>query len=58
MASASVGSQNNTNNNYGLEGVFEQAQHTGEIQLSNKKLKEYPKSAQAYDLVDTISTGN
>lgn len=41
-----------------IDRVFEDAQHTGEINLSGRKLKEYPQSvAGKYDLVDTISAG-
>ena len=40
-----------------LEKVLEDAQHTGEINLAGRKLKEYPKIASKYDLVDTITTG-
>ncbi|KAL3846998.1 hypothetical protein ACJMK2_017937 [Sinanodonta woodiana] len=38
-----------------IERVFEEAQHTGEIILSGRKLREYPKIASKYDLADTIS---
>ena len=54
---ATAGSQSN-NNNFNLERVFEEAQHNGEIKLSNRKLKQYPKLSVKYDLIDTISTGN
>lgn len=40
-----------------LEKVLEDAQHTGEINLAGRKLKEYPKIASKYDLVDTMTTG-
>ncbi|XP_067669113.1 leucine-rich repeat and calponin homology domain-containing protein 1-like isoform X9 [Haliotis asinina] len=37
-----------------LERVFEEAQHTGEVNLSGRKLKDYPKISTKFDLVDTI----
>jgi len=40
-----------------LERVFEDAQHTGEINLSGRKLKEYSKVAEKFDLVDTTTVG-
>ena len=40
-----------------LERVFEEAQHTGEIDLSGRKLKEYPKVGAKYDLTDSTVTG-
>ncbi|XP_046581328.1 leucine-rich repeat and calponin homology domain-containing protein 2-like isoform X11 [Haliotis rubra] len=38
-----------------LERVFEEAQHTGEVTLSGRKLKDYPKISTKFDLVDTIA---
>ena len=52
-----AGTQSPTALSKPLERVFEDAQHTGEIQLCGRKLREYPKIAVKYDLVDTISTG-
>lgn len=40
-----------------LEKVFDDAQHTGQLNLMNRKLKEYPKLADKYDLVDTTVAG-
>lgn len=40
-----------------LERVFEEAQHTGEVILSGRKLKDYPKISTKFDLVDTIVAG-
>ena len=40
-----------------LDRIFDDAQHTGEVILSGRKLKEYPKIAGKYDLVDTVSIG-
>ncbi|XP_060082648.1 leucine-rich repeat and calponin homology domain-containing protein 1-like isoform X4 [Ylistrum balloti] len=51
----SSGSQSPTSLSRTIDRVFEDAQHTGEINLSGRKLKEYPQSvAVKYDLVDTI----
>ena len=41
-----------------LEKVFEDAQQTGEINLSSRNLKEYPAIASTYDLSDSNSAGN
>ncbi|XP_052784941.1 leucine-rich repeat and calponin homology domain-containing protein 2-like isoform X5 [Mya arenaria] len=49
------GSQSPTAISKPIERVFEDAQHTGEILLNGRKLREYPKLAAKYDLVDTIS---
>ena len=51
------GSQSPTSLSKPIERVFEDAQHTGEILLSARKLREYPKLAAKYDLADTITTG-
>lgn len=40
-----------------VERVFEEAQFTGEINLSGRKLKDYPKICSKYELADTIQTG-
>ena len=40
-----------------LERVFDDAQTTGEVNLSGRKLKDYPKISNKYDLVDTITAG-
>lgn len=40
-----------------LERVFEDAQHTGEINISGRNLKEYSKVAEKFDLVDTTTVG-
>ncbi|XP_041349958.1 leucine-rich repeat and calponin homology domain-containing protein 2-like isoform X8 [Gigantopelta aegis] len=39
-----------------LERVFEDAQTTGEVNLSGRKLKDYPKISNKYDLIDTIAS--
>lgn len=53
----SSGGQSPTSLSRTVERVFEDAQHTGEITLSGRKLREYPKIAPKYDLADTIHTG-
>ena len=40
-----------------LDKVLDDAQYTGEIKLSGRKLKEYPKGASKYDLSDTVISG-
>lgn len=40
-----------------LDRIFDDAQHTGEVILCGRKLREYPKIAGKYDLVDTVSIG-
>ena len=52
-----AGGQSPTSLSRTLERVFEEAQHTGEINLSGRKLKEYPKVAAKYDLGDSTLTG-
>ena len=58
MATAvSPGGQSPTSLSRTLERVFDEASHTGEINLSGRKLKEYPKIAAKYDLTDSTLTG-
>jgi len=52
------GSQSPTSISRTIEKVFDESQYTGEINLSGRKLKEYPKCACRYDLVDTTSAGD
>jgi len=52
------GSQSPTSLSRTIEKVFDESQYTGEINLSGRKLKEYPKCACKYDLVDITSAGN
>lgn len=40
-----------------VERVLEEAQFTGDVNLSGRKLKDYPKICSKYELVDTIHTG-
>ena len=51
------GSQSPTSLSRTIEKVFDESQYTGEINLSGRKLKEYPKCACKYDLVDITSAG-
>ncbi|XP_064615281.1 LOW QUALITY PROTEIN: uncharacterized protein LOC135479385 [Liolophura sinensis] len=54
MATSYAGGQSPTTFSKTLERVFEDAQHTGEVILSGRKLKEYPNICSKFDLVDTI----
>ena len=40
-----------------IERVFDDAQNTGEIMLSNRKLVQYPQQSSKYDLTDTMLIG-
>ena len=40
-----------------IERVFDDAQNTGEILLSNRKLDHYPHQSSKYDLTDTMLIG-
>ncbi len=51
------GGQSPTSLSRTLESVLDEAQFTGEIDLQGRKLKEYPKVATKYDLVDTSAAG-
>src|SRR6218665_1584691 len=51
------GSQSPSSVSRTIERIFDESQHTGEINLSGRKLKRYPSSANKYDLVDTTNTG-
>ena len=53
----SSGGQSTNSHHRTIERVFEDAQHTGEINLSGRKLREYPKIASKFDLVDTSVAG-
>lgn len=61
LASGSVqsnlGSQNNMPLNRGLERAFEEAANSGFLNLSARKLKEFPSSAANHDLTDTVEAG-
>ena len=41
-----------------VDRILEEAQSTGEVLLSGRKLRDYPKIRANYDLVDTIHAGN
>ena len=51
------GGQSPTSISRTLEKVFDDAQYSGEINLSGRKLKDYPKISNKYDLADTSTTG-
>ena len=40
-----------------IDRVLEDAQYSGAILLSGRKLKEYPKNVTKYDLNDTVISG-
>jgi len=40
-----------------LEKILEDAHLSGELRLSGKKLREFPKSGGKYDLSDTVIAG-
>ena len=40
-----------------LDKLFDEAQYTGEINLAQRKLKDYPKVAAKCDLADTSVSG-
>lgn len=40
-----------------IERVLEDAQHTGVLNITGRKLKEFPKVASKYDLSDTVLAG-
>ncbi|XP_076131103.1 leucine-rich repeat and calponin homology domain-containing protein 1, partial [Alosa pseudoharengus] len=49
-----VGSGTSVSLNRGLERALEEAASSGRLNLSSRKLKEFPKSAANYDLTDTV----
>ncbi|XP_023229630.1 leucine-rich repeat and calponin homology domain-containing protein 3-like [Centruroides sculpturatus] len=57
LTALGLGSQSSTQLTRTLEKVFEDAQLTGELKLSGRKLREYPKLASEYDLCDTVAAG-
>lgn len=63
VASASIqslsgmGSLTNTPLNRGLERALEEAANSGILNLSARKLKEFPRTAANYDLSDTVDAG-
>lgn len=52
-----TGNQSPTSTSRTVEKVLDDSQYTGEINLSGRKLKEYPLSASKYDLIDTTLVG-
>lgn len=60
LASASIQSNISGNNlppNRGLERALEEGANSGFMNLSARKLKEYPRTASNYDLSDTVEAG-
>lgn len=51
------GGRNNSQLTRSLERILEEAALTGELPLSGRNLKEFPKAASKYDLYDTVSVG-
>lgn len=49
-----TGQQNLTRS---LEKILEEAHYSGELSLSNRKLKDFPKPTKEYNLSDTIIAG-
>ena len=58
---AVVGGLQSTNPSTGLsrtlDRVLEESELTGELLLSGRKIKEYPKNASKYNLSDTVIAG-
>ena len=44
-------------NNRTIDRNLDEAQSTGNLDLSSRKLNEFPKSAESYDLSDTVEAG-
>lgn len=40
-----------------LERILEEANQSGELKLSNRKLKDFPKTNEKYNLSDTVIAG-
>ena len=40
-----------------IEKALDDSQHTGEINLSGRMLKDFPETAFNYDIVDTTAAG-
>ena len=53
--SGSAGPQSPLNRN--LERLFEEAQISGELKISSRRLREFPKVAAKYNLSDTVFGG-
>lgn len=53
--SGSAGPQSPLNRN--LERLFEEAQISGELRISSRRLREFPKVAAKYNLSDTVFGG-
>lgn len=55
MAGFGSGSQSPASISRTIERIFDEAQHTGEINLSGRKLKKLPSCSNSYDLLDTTA---
>lgn len=55
MAGATVGPQSPLNRN--LERLLEEAQISGELRIGSRRLREFPKVANKYNLNDTVYSG-
>lgn len=40
-----------------LERILEEANQSGDLKLSNRKLKDFPKAKEKYNLSDTVTAG-
>ena len=56
-AARNSGGQQSPTSNTRTEKIFEDAQFTGVINLTGKKLKEFPQCSKKYDLSDTVTAG-
>lgn len=45
------------NHTRSLEKILEEAHLSGELKLSGRKLKEFPRTGGKYDLSDTVNAG-
>lgn len=54
---SSFGSQNTVPLNRALERALEEAVNSGFLNLSARKLKEFPRTALTHDLTDTVEAG-
>lgn len=54
---SSLGSHNNMPLNRGLERALEEAANSGILNLSARKLKDFPTTAAKHDLTDTVDAG-
>lgn len=55
--SASMGSMAHSQLARSLERILEEAHLSGELILTNRKLKDFPKTGTKYNLTDTVMAG-